>query len=180
MQFFDNYFEDGKPVGMLEGLHLTNSSITTLLEFIQSAPLFGVKASYPESVSADDAGAMKNLLSIAASVWTQVKSHVALAESKLAEATAAIEDNIAMRRLTEATKAVLGKGERNVEILKQDQNSPFPVEEQIAISISPDAQPGSYDLLIGMYTQPDIQRLPTSGPRAQDTAILLTKIQILP
>tara|TARA_Y100000991_G_scaffold178946_1_gene141342 strand:- start:1183 stop:2760 length:1578 start_codon:yes stop_codon:yes gene_type:complete len=35
--------------------------------------------------------------------------------------------------LDEATKAVLGKGERNVEILKQDQNSPFPVEEQIAI-----------------------------------------------
>ena len=35
--------------------------------------------------------------------------------------------------LDEATKAVLGKGERNVEILKQDQNSPLPVEEQIAI-----------------------------------------------
>ena len=35
--------------------------------------------------------------------------------------------------LDEATKAVLGKGERNVEILKQDQNSPFPVEDQIAI-----------------------------------------------
>ena len=28
---------------------------------------------------------------------------------------------------------MLGKGERNVEILKQDQNSPMPVEEQIAI-----------------------------------------------
>jgi F-type H+/Na+-transporting ATPase subunit alpha len=35
--------------------------------------------------------------------------------------------------LDDATKAVLGKGERNVEILKQDQNSPMPVEEQIAI-----------------------------------------------
>ena len=35
--------------------------------------------------------------------------------------------------LDEATKAVLGKGERNVEILKQDQNSPMPVEEQTAI-----------------------------------------------
>jgi F-type H+-transporting ATPase subunit alpha len=35
--------------------------------------------------------------------------------------------------LDEATKAVLDKGERNVEILKQDQNSPMPVEEQIAI-----------------------------------------------
>ena len=35
--------------------------------------------------------------------------------------------------LDDATKAVLGKGERNVEILKQDQNSPLPVEEQIAI-----------------------------------------------
>lgn len=35
--------------------------------------------------------------------------------------------------LDEATKSVLDKGERNVEILKQDQNSPMPVEEQIAI-----------------------------------------------
>jgi F-type H+-transporting ATPase subunit alpha len=35
--------------------------------------------------------------------------------------------------LDEATKAVLGKGARNVEILKQAQNSPMKVEEQIAI-----------------------------------------------
>jgi F-type H+-transporting ATPase subunit alpha len=35
--------------------------------------------------------------------------------------------------LDEATKAVLGKGARNVEILKQAQNSPMTVEDQIAI-----------------------------------------------
>ncbi|NEQ49865.1 MAG: F0F1 ATP synthase subunit alpha [Leptolyngbya sp. SIO3F4] len=35
--------------------------------------------------------------------------------------------------LDAATKAVLDKGQRNVEILKQPQNSPSPVEEQIAI-----------------------------------------------
>jgi F-type H+-transporting ATPase subunit alpha len=35
--------------------------------------------------------------------------------------------------LDAATKAVLDKGARNVEILKQAQNSPLPVEEQIAI-----------------------------------------------
>ena len=35
--------------------------------------------------------------------------------------------------LDAATKAVLGKGERNVEILKQPQYSPLPVEKQIAI-----------------------------------------------
>jgi F-type H+-transporting ATPase subunit alpha len=35
--------------------------------------------------------------------------------------------------LDEATKAVLGKGARNVEILKQAQNSPMTVEEQVAI-----------------------------------------------
>ncbi len=35
--------------------------------------------------------------------------------------------------LDEATKAVLAKGERNVEILKQAQNSPQTVEDQIAI-----------------------------------------------
>ena len=32
-----------------------------------------------------------------------------------------------------ATKAVLAKGSRNVEILKQNEGSPLPVEEQIAI-----------------------------------------------
>ena len=35
--------------------------------------------------------------------------------------------------LDAATMSVLGKGERNVEILKQAQYSPFPVEEQVAI-----------------------------------------------
>ena len=35
--------------------------------------------------------------------------------------------------LDPATKAILDKGARNVEILKQPQNSPLPVEEQIAI-----------------------------------------------
>ena len=35
--------------------------------------------------------------------------------------------------LDEATKAVLDKGERNVEILKQNLNSPMRVEDQIAI-----------------------------------------------
>jgi F-type H+-transporting ATPase subunit alpha len=35
--------------------------------------------------------------------------------------------------LDAATKAVLDKGSKNVEILKQDQYSPFPVEKQIAI-----------------------------------------------
>ena len=35
--------------------------------------------------------------------------------------------------LDDATKAILDKGARNVEILKQDLNSPLPVEEQIAM-----------------------------------------------
>jgi len=35
--------------------------------------------------------------------------------------------------LDDATKAILDKGARNVEILKQDLNSPLPVEEQVAI-----------------------------------------------
>ncbi|MBR6417968.1 MAG: F0F1 ATP synthase subunit alpha, partial [Bacteroidales bacterium] len=35
--------------------------------------------------------------------------------------------------LDAATKAVLDKGARNVEILKQPQYSPMPVEEQVAI-----------------------------------------------
>ena len=35
--------------------------------------------------------------------------------------------------LDDATKAILNKGAKNVEILKQNQNSPLPVEEQAAM-----------------------------------------------
>ena len=35
--------------------------------------------------------------------------------------------------LDDATKAILDKGSKNVEILKQNQNSPLPVEEQVAM-----------------------------------------------
>jgi F-type H+-transporting ATPase subunit alpha len=35
--------------------------------------------------------------------------------------------------LDDATKAILDKGARNVEILKQNLNSPLPVEEQVAM-----------------------------------------------
>ncbi|MAO46738.1 MAG: F0F1 ATP synthase subunit alpha [Crocinitomicaceae bacterium] len=35
--------------------------------------------------------------------------------------------------LDDATKAILNKGAKNVEILKQNQNSPLPVEEQVAM-----------------------------------------------
>ena len=38
--------------------------------------------------------------------------------------------------LDAATMAVIGKGERNVEILKQNVNSPIPVEEQVAIILA--------------------------------------------
>jgi len=44
--------------------------------------------------------------------------------------------------LDAATLSVIEKGKRNVEILKQSQNDPFPVEEQIAIIYA-----GSKDLL---------------------------------
>src|SRR5690606_30827539 len=38
--------------------------------------------------------------------------------------------------LDAATMSVIGKGERNVEILKQNVNSPIPVEEQVAIILA--------------------------------------------
>lgn len=38
--------------------------------------------------------------------------------------------------LDAATMAVIGKGERNVEVLKQNVNSPIPVEEQVAIILA--------------------------------------------
>jgi F-type H+-transporting ATPase subunit alpha len=44
--------------------------------------------------------------------------------------------------LDAATMSVIEKGKRNVEILKQSQNDPFPVEDQIAIIYA-----GSKDLL---------------------------------
>lgn len=47
--------------------------------------------------------------------------------------------------LDDATKAILDKGARNVEILKQNQNSPLPVEEQVAM-----VYVGTKDLLKGV------------------------------
>jgi len=50
--------------------------------------------------------------------------------------------------LDAATMNVIEKGKRNVEILKQAQNDPFPVEEQIAIIYA-----GSKDLLRSVPVQ---------------------------
>ena len=54
------------------------------------------------------------------------------------------------------------------------------VQDDISITIEAEATPGDYELLVGMYTRPDAQRLPTSGPGARDFAVLLTEIRVLP
>ncbi len=48
--------------------------------------------------------------------------------------------------------------------------------------IPPDAPPGKYDLVVGMYTYPDLNRLPVVGdrPSAQDGLIWLQSVEIHP
>ncbi len=52
--------------------------------------------------------------------------------------------------------------------------------QQISLPLPPDAQPGTYELLTGMYTYPDIQRLPVAGdrPYAQDGLVWLQSVEV--
>jgi hypothetical protein len=52
------------------------------------------------------------------------------------------------------------------------------IEDSLVIPIKPDAQPGTYDLLVGMYTFPDIVRLPVRAPQARDNAVILDRINV--
>jgi hypothetical protein len=51
---------------------------------------------------------------------------------------------------------------------------------QILLHLPPDTQPGTYDLLLGMYTYPDLVRLPVASdrPHAQDGLIWLESVNI--
>ena len=53
---------------------------------------------------------------------------------------------------------------------------------QVTLEIPADAPLGRYDLLVGMYTYPDIERLPVAGdrPHAQDGLIWLQGVNIQP
>jgi hypothetical protein len=52
------------------------------------------------------------------------------------------------------------------------------VQDMLVIPINPDAQPGTYDLLVGMYTFPDIVRLPVRALPARDHAVILDRISV--
>lgn len=52
------------------------------------------------------------------------------------------------------------------------------VQDTLVIPINPDAQPGTYDLLVGMYTFPDIVRLPVRTLQARDNAVILDQINV--
>ena len=73
--------------------------------------------------------------------------------------------------LDPATAAVIAKGERNVEILKQSVNSPMPVEEQIAIIYA-----GTQNLLreVPVNKVQDFKRNLTETLRTQHADLLQT------
>ncbi|MDY7078256.1 MAG: hypothetical protein SXV54_15175 [Chloroflexota bacterium] len=52
--------------------------------------------------------------------------------------------------------------------------------QQISLHIPPDTPPGDWDLLVGMYTYPDLTRLPVTSdrPHAQDGLIWLESVNI--
>jgi hypothetical protein len=54
------------------------------------------------------------------------------------------------------------------------------VADTVALTIGPQAAPGVYHLIVGMYdpATPNHQRLPTEGPGARDMAIVLTEIVV--
>jgi hypothetical protein len=52
--------------------------------------------------------------------------------------------------------------------------------QQIDLRLPPSVSPGAYDLVVGMYTYPDIVRLAVASdrPRAQDGLVWLESVQI--
>lgn len=52
--------------------------------------------------------------------------------------------------------------------------------QRVDLAIPPDARPGKYELLAGMYTYPDLMRLPVAGerPYAQDGLVWLQSVEI--
>ena len=56
------------------------------------------------------------------------------------------------------------------------------VTQQIDLRVPPDTPPGRYELLVGMYTYPDIVRLPVTSdrPHAQDGLVWLQSVEIQP
>jgi hypothetical protein len=54
------------------------------------------------------------------------------------------------------------------------------VAQPITVDIPPDAMPGNYELLAGMYTWPDLTRLPVSSPGAQADQITLGEVEVVP
>jgi len=54
--------------------------------------------------------------------------------------------------------------------------------QRIELEVSPDAPPGMYDLVAGMYTYPDIVRLPVAGdrPYARDGLVWLQNVETSP
>lgn len=107
-QLFELYADEGGRVERFESMRVTRSAVKRLLELIESAPLYGVKCGYPERTDPSDQATVVELLGIAATVWKELNSKLALAESKMAEAEAADTTNVAIRRLTAAAKAILG------------------------------------------------------------------------
>ncbi len=56
------------------------------------------------------------------------------------------------------------------------------VTQQIDLQVPPDTPPGRYELLVGMYTYPDIVRLPvvSDRPYARDSLVWLQSVEIQP
>jgi hypothetical protein len=50
----------------------------------------------------------------------------------------------------------------------------------VELKVPPEVSPGAYDLVVGMYTYPDIARLPVAGgrPYAQDGLVWLQRVEI--
>jgi hypothetical protein len=53
------------------------------------------------------------------------------------------------------------------------------ITDEITLTVDPNAPPGMYDLIVGMYDPArDNERLPASGPNARDLSIVLTQIEV--
>jgi hypothetical protein len=107
-ELFELYFKQGRSIELIEKTSLSAAAITSLLDFLHQAALYGIKVSYPRQVNADLLQERTDLLRAAAVLWKSMDQKITLATKKLEQASTETELNKQINRLTEAAKAILG------------------------------------------------------------------------
>ncbi|MCA1802083.1 MAG: hypothetical protein LC662_06455 [Rhodothermaceae bacterium] len=107
-QLFRFYAEEGASRAYLKQISFTNSAVDQILDFLQSAYLYGIKVAYPEAFDRDNPEQVILLVETAAGILETVNRKIEDAGKKINEAAGATETNKKADRLLDAAKRILG------------------------------------------------------------------------